>query len=522
MILCVSLVFFVWMAENIPYTHDDWLWGVPQGFRNFIEAELNSRYSGNLIVLLLTRFKYFKIAFMGAVFTLIPLLCTELAFIVSDEGENKYSASSRIILFLFCSALILSMPRLMWRQTYGWVSGFANFVVSIPLVLGYIFILTRLADYNERSKIRTVIVSILLFSYALSSQMFIENLTLYIVLISVIYFFYRLVQHKNIPLLFWPMFVGAVVGCAAMFSSSLYQTLFQQGEALDGLRRLNFNVEQNLLLICFDIIENYIEEIIPRMTSGSGVICAVASILLLLKSIEVWWQKKLGNYSLILICINTFLVLYYLLSYHKFIRDNSALWISAETLISPMINIFFIVFVVFELNCFYKDNRAKLLWAEFVWISPLLAMAPLAAVEGWGDRNFLTSYVFYVAFCAILLLDILIDLPQRRRFSYVLVGFCAVVFASQICKFYGIYREIGTVNWEREVLIQGAIDGEYSKILMPTYENWRYLWGQDPNNSKQFGTIDTYRKFYGIPDNVELWFETWGDAPEVWHLPGNQ
>ena len=43
------LAFYVWIAAQIPYTHDDWDWGLEVGMQHLLKADINSRYVGNLI-----------------------------------------------------------------------------------------------------------------------------------------------------------------------------------------------------------------------------------------------------------------------------------------------------------------------------------------------------------------------------------------------------------------------------------------------------------------------------------------
>ena len=54
------LIFYLWLAAQIPYTDDDWDWGLPVGIQQLVTASLNSRYAGNGLVVLLTRSVFLK------------------------------------------------------------------------------------------------------------------------------------------------------------------------------------------------------------------------------------------------------------------------------------------------------------------------------------------------------------------------------------------------------------------------------------------------------------------------------
>ena len=75
----VLFVFYLWMACQIPYTHDDWDWGLQIGIDHVRTADINNRFSGNLIEIALTRNVIAKDIFMSLVFTLIPLFATLFA-----------------------------------------------------------------------------------------------------------------------------------------------------------------------------------------------------------------------------------------------------------------------------------------------------------------------------------------------------------------------------------------------------------------------------------------------------------
>ena len=62
-IISSFLMFFVylWVAAQIPYTHDDWDWGLQLGMQHLLSADINSRYTGNLIEVMITRNTALKI-----------------------------------------------------------------------------------------------------------------------------------------------------------------------------------------------------------------------------------------------------------------------------------------------------------------------------------------------------------------------------------------------------------------------------------------------------------------------------
>ena len=77
------LLFYLWLAQQIPYTSDDWDWGCAVGIKQLQHATLNNRYAGNFVVVVLTRSVFLKTLVMGITFFLIPLL---LSLIITKNG----------------------------------------------------------------------------------------------------------------------------------------------------------------------------------------------------------------------------------------------------------------------------------------------------------------------------------------------------------------------------------------------------------------------------------------------------
>ena len=71
--LLAWFAFCLWLAAQIPYTHDDWDWGLSNGIEQLLTASINSRYVGNLIVVALTRSVLLKDLVMALTFTLLPV-----------------------------------------------------------------------------------------------------------------------------------------------------------------------------------------------------------------------------------------------------------------------------------------------------------------------------------------------------------------------------------------------------------------------------------------------------------------
>ena len=116
-VLAVFLAACLYIAWKVPYTHDDWDWGLPVGVERLVTAGLNSRYGGTALVLTMTRSQLMKTLVMGAGMFLVPWLAARLT--TEDAGERAVWTAAG-------GAALFSMPMVSWQQTFGWEIGRAH------------------------------------------------------------------------------------------------------------------------------------------------------------------------------------------------------------------------------------------------------------------------------------------------------------------------------------------------------------------------------------------------------------
>ena len=95
-IYSVFMAFCIWMAAQIPYTHDDWDWGISNGIEQLLGATLNARYVGNFFVVIMTRSKFLKTLIMGMGYFLIPYGLSSLAVWKQTE-ESSISGKNMVL-----------------------------------------------------------------------------------------------------------------------------------------------------------------------------------------------------------------------------------------------------------------------------------------------------------------------------------------------------------------------------------------------------------------------------------------
>lgn len=279
--LTVTIMFllYLYISSQIPYMLDDWNWGIDAGITSFFTCDQNSRFAGNLVILAITRSAIFKTLLMAVVDTAIPVLMVRLC---GFDGIADF-----IKKYLICNILIFLMPVSIWSQTYGWASGFANFVTSALVLLIHIAIVKSLISNSAESGKRSVSVkkmAALLF-FAFAGQLFIENLSVYFAVLYLCVFGYLLVKNKRPNLYVISALVGIVAGTILMFSSNIYDSLISSGTAYDGYREVAVDTSNGLIGMIGSILHTFGYGCVQPITLNQklpSVLLLVLSIVLLI------------------------------------------------------------------------------------------------------------------------------------------------------------------------------------------------------------------------------------------------
>lgn len=201
--LIFIIVFYYLVAHTTILSLDDFRWGTTRGLDRMANNfdNYNGRYLGNYTIILMTR------SYLAQV--LIPTI-TNTGIIVLIYKILKKEVHLAIIMGLF-----LTIPIEIYRQTYGFMSGFANYNLPIFLILSIIYLIKK----QEKKTIDLLWLLIAGFSV----QLFLENVSAVNIVLTTLFLFFAFFNRqylKNAIVLF----VSNVLGTITMFSNSAYST----------------------------------------------------------------------------------------------------------------------------------------------------------------------------------------------------------------------------------------------------------------------------------------------------------
>ena len=481
------LIFFLcclFIAWNVPYTHDDWDWGLEESWALWRSGAMNSRYAGTFFVLIMTRSPLVKTLVMGSVMFLLPLLSVRLT--APETGRD------RLPLVGLAGGVLFAMPLFCWRQVFGWVSAFANFVLG-GLFLLLVLLLWQRAFSSRKGSV--ALLSLALFFCCLVTQLFAENISVMLLVASLVVAGYALVTRRaRLPAL--ASLAACALGTWLMFHNALYSDLMSNGQALDGIRQLAFPPDAPLPEIVSTVMTRYFTtyEALPGLFENfpavSGLLAAGCVWRLSRQGAPKWavaitgvWM---GGYSLFCAWMMHHLIL------------NSQ-WVHPWPLLrvaAPLLQLGLTALTVVRDRPETRASRLLLLAAAAGMV------VPFALIQEGGPRCLFPS-----ALCLLLCgLSLLSDFPWSRpcRLS------AALALAAAVGFHVWVYALIGQNEAVRMEQIDLAVRGEISSAVFPTEsESHSYFWGRNPGNPDR---VQSFRRFYGLPEHVELVFLPYGSA----------
>ena len=489
LVIFALFLWYLYIFSQMPYTHDDWDWGLSNGIEQLCSANINSRYVGNFLIVLLTRSEAFRNLFMAAVSAAIPVCLVKLS---GCRGRVT------IALLLFMNGLILSQSGGIWRETYGWTSGFANYVVSGLAVLLYLSAVER--AFAGKKAGRGYLLLLVIFSVGI--QLFIENLTIWLLASGVMLLLLALVMRRAIVEM-TAMLAGLSVGTAIMFSSSVYKSLSETGMAIGGYRQITVSVEDGLGSMVSTVLSQLkwnISNLYCGQFKLSACLLLVLAVLFFVHACRRTQdlRSKLGMLALTGVDLALIALLWLVKS-----RGITGSWVAL-----PGLTVFTVVLIQLLLLRFAFSERSYLYYA-YIWLSMLLLYLPLTVTSTCGERVFLLPMIMQLLLTAKLIGQLCSCFPKiendRRAVAAALAAALLLSWGPMVRKTLD-YHRIGETKKGQIACIEQAKQNGADEIVLPAYDydlEEEYLWYPHPEGEarKSF-----FKQFYGIDNDVALSF----------------
>lgn len=486
-LIMVILLFSLLITVNVPYTHDDWDWGRRVGISNWLHGTFNNRYVGTFFVLIMTRVPALKTLIMALTMTLLPLFCARAAL----PGET--SAKNRVPLYLLACLIAFSMPAITWRQTYGWISAFANFTLAAFFLMVLLNLLRHWYDCPPEHPAAAGALCVLL---GLTVQLFSENLSALLPVFLVCAIVLTRVWKRGSALVpFLAALVGTVLGAVIMFFNPLYQELAETGVAADVYRTLTFSPKDPLPQILSVLITQLAEVILPSLYESHPALVLALSLGVVT---DLWKRSRVLALS-----FGLPMTLYSVLCFYtaEQIRMNFS-WLPVWPELHTAGALAFSVLLFCGILCSPRPGKYRTL---VFFLFGLGLSAPFAALDYLGPRCFHISH-----FC---LLTAALTCYAEADLSAAAKGLLCTALILVVGYHIHVYGAIRECTALREELTREALQSQSTTLVLPSMDSrYVYSWGYNPQGVPWAAF---YREFYGLPEDMELVFLPYGSI-DLW------
>ena len=468
--LVIFFIFIFVITYFIPYVNDDFFWASDNGIKQLSSffKDYNGRYLGNLLVIILVRFKLFKSFFVA--------FCLTTIIILIDKIFNFKKDFFYIVLSIL---FIVGMNNFMFMDTVIWTSGFTNYVVPMLLVLICIYFNNKIM--NEKKDICSLREMIISFVLGISTTLFMENITLYCFSISVIMLIYYKIKYKKISRMHLCFFIGTLIGTFIMFSNGAYLSI------LSGTNKYgNRSFETSDFLS--SIITKYAIHFNNDLIFSNILFITFTSFAFfnLIKASDK--KKKSVRFSL---CY----LVFYIISSLVFKIIDHRVHLAFLFFISSFFSIFYFIVFIYLLEKSNISIKAKKNIFFYI-LSIIILVVPLIMVNPINSRCFLPTYIFEILICYELISKTNIHKINNTIIIKVMMAIVLIISSYCIyntCLIYKINRDMINYLDEKKNTKEDII---YIPIFPKNYIK-THLEGEVTN--------DNLKKYYNIPLNIKVY-----------------
>ena len=488
-------LFFIFLTILFPYTGDDWAWGSSIGIERLMTCfkNYNGRYLGNLLVMTLTRNVWLKVIVMAFSYYSSCWLCW------------RYTSSRKNILLLFALVLFLLMPKDIFVQAIVWTAGYANYVPSALICVGYLLVVrsTTGTESPQESKILPVVS----FFLGLLGALFIENITIFNICLGLGVVAYTRIKFKRFYLIHITFLIGALLGASVMFTNGAYRSV---AAGTDDYRSTADSIQALVIMVA-----GHAYNMLDTLILSNGIVCTIASALLLFavqkkrKQSACKSSKRLTEtviLNLLSLGTNIFAeIASYFTHYAPNPEDIFGRILIGLQTIMALIYVFSLVGTV--LLC--VENRTRKFQILFpVFCIPGVVM-PLLVVNPIGPRCYFVAYLLMMVFLVDLLDWTLCDIQIKAyNVLFFFLAFSAVVSAA----FYvNIYYQIHAYDVKRAEFAKIQSDNGNKIVTICELPYTEYLHCSSPS-LEPWST--RYKLFYELENDVTFQFVPYAELDD--------
>lgn len=478
--ICIIAIFiFMLIIHSLaPITGDDWGNAAPKfSFIGSIESAIGSywawegRIVGRVFINIMAPRKIIYNI-------LTAIIMASIVYFAYKLIDNKKNQKYPILLFIIAMLLV---NRHVFGQTYTWIAGGVTYLYPTAIVLGIIAHL-----FNKKDTKFNLIESIILIILSLAGTCFVENIGVALICTWLLYIIYNYIVNKKFQVVPIICLLCSIVTFIIMICSP--------GSANRMMETPQF-VELSIIGKIMYNLDNCVQFLYAR----NAVL-----VLLMLIPINNIINKKIKKKQIkipIMIILNAFYIASILQNIQYMIPVNinrlnfgQTFILNSKKITIPFWSIFTILFL-YSIVDTYKENRKKLIMYIGIFIVGLSTIFSMFLSPVWGDRISVFN-IFCLYIISISLISNIVKTEKTAKIEKILIGILVCV-----CIYYlVIFVYVAHTQNLREQEIKQCIDNN-EKVLYLTESPILLMQNYNPQIDY---FIDTYKKCYNIPEDVEI------------------
>lgn len=453
--IALIIVFYFTIAHTTIFLLDDFAWGTSTGLARMASnfENYNGRYFGNYTIIAMTR------SYLAQI--MIPIIINSGIILLI------YKIFDKIINLPIIMFFVLMLPFEIYRQTYGFMSGFANYNTAVFFILAVIYLVKK--DTTDTINL------IFLFGAGFTVQLILENVSAINIILISTFLLYSLLKKENLVKSI-TLFVSNLLGTILMFSNLAYTS----NDTARGLSNIDLST----------IPQTFLTEWSELFFKNN-----IALIILLSLGIYLISKKNVFLKYIIFTVPAYFFVRYQL--------DVS--WWSIPTRLLYLEAILLTLFIVLSFYIVYKssslDKQIKSGFYFFFLLGGMYSGPHLAILRDGNPfifpRNILVSYILI----SISIMYLYIPLIQskeiiniKKYITPITVALMLVIGSMSLVN--GLFNNI-RLESAKESIDKGETEIYLARL---PFEKLYYPW----TVTEASGFIVNYKEFYDIPEYIKI------------------
>lgn len=457
------------VAWFFPLTSDDYYYVFGYGHRFVSEngllasipwqyRTLNGRILGNFMGVALSPHRLLSSLVLAVMVFGVAMLCSRYL--------TRWSLGGCAFAFL----LVFALPREMFREVYAWRAGFFNYVPGICLLLAYFALIGALfAGKRIKDTVGRVLACLIL---GIAVQLFVENLTVAVVLMAITVAVWHFLQNqKTVSWSTVAFTAGALAGALLMFSSPRYTAI---ADGNDSYRDFSFSlshIQKNYALISeYGISQNTLLLVLTGILGLVLVYQHQRRDAARFRRLRVFNSLCFGVVPVYFLAMNSILA-----------PGGFSIAHSRKAWLCDMVMVALLAAALLSTACFLVESRRERSQILFFTVFAAVLAGPLLVIDPVSPRCLYFTYIFW----AVAVLSMTAAVCRQGGIELSVLHIPLVCLAAFVLGIHGyVYVKNMDAAQLRDAYIEQRMEAGDTTIQIPQYPY--YDWVHNPQTGLNF------------------------------------